>query len=381
MSLLRGSIAILGALLMAGAVGGVACGGDGAPLSSYSASAQPLAARPAAYVYALGVDNLVMRSADGGAAWTQVHRDALSADLSILWSAAFADPAHGWAVGRASVLATTDRGKHWALQYAGSRKIGLFDVAASDPLHAWAVGRREVKRGGTWTDVAVVLSTSDGVTWHLRTLPQFAWLQGVVFADARHGWAVGEDKRQLYGVVLATDDGGAHWRVQARYEWASLQDVACASTSRVWAVGGPSQYPVSTLHPAPPMILASTDGGAHWEVQVSADEGTDSDLTRVDFVDSEHGWAIGGGGRGVVLATSDGGQTWKTQATGAPKLNGRSLNYNAVSFSDAQHGWIVANHTTLLTTSDGGTTWQPIALPGTARQLTGLCAPGPGGSR
>lgn len=378
MLLSLGRATIVCAFLVAAGAVGVACGGEAAPQSSPSASERPAAARPGAYLYALGVENLIMRSANGGAAWRQVHRDALGADLSVLWSAAFAGPAHGWVVGRASVLATTDRGKHWALQYAGSPKMGLFDVAAADPRHAWAVGRREVKRGGDHTHVAVILSTSDGgASWRLRSLPQLAWLRGVAFADARHGWAVGEDE-QLDGVILATEDGGAHWREQARYKWASLQDVACAGASRVWVVGGPNQYPVSTLDPMPPVILASTDGGAHWEVQVSADELADSNMTGVDFVDSQHGWAIGGGGRGFVLATSDGGKTWSAQATGASKLNGH-LNYNAVSFSDARHGWIIANHTALLTTSDGGATWQVVTLPETARMLTGLYAFGPGG--
>ena len=379
MVLSLGRATILWALLVATYAVGAACGGETAPRSSPSASQRPAAARPGAYVYALGFENLILRSANGGVAWRQVHRDALGADLSVLWSAAFAGPGHGWAVGRASVLATTDRGKRWALQYAGSPKMGLFDVAASDPLHAWAVGRREVKRGGAHTHVAVILSTSDGgASWRLRSLPQLASLRGVAFADARHGWAVGVDKYELYGVVLATDDGGAHWREQARYKWASLQDVACAGASRVWVVGGPNQYPVSTLDPTPPVILASTDGGAHWEVQVSADEVTDSNLTGVDFVDSQHGWAIGGGGRGFVLATSDGGHTWSAQPTGAPKLNGL-LKYDSVSFSDARQGWIIANHTALLTTSDGGTTWQAVTLPETARMLTGLYAFGPGG--
>jgi photosystem II stability/assembly factor-like uncharacterized protein len=135
---------------------------------------------------------------------------------------------------------------------------------------------------------------------------------------------------------------------------------------------------VSTLHPTPPMILASTDGGAHWQVQLAADAGPDSDMTALDFADARHGWAIGGGGRGIVLATGDGGRTWKTLATGASKVNGL-LRYTSVSFADARHGWIVANHGVLLTTSDGGATWQAIAPPGNNRLLTGVCAFGPGG--
>ena len=37
-------------------------------------------------------------------------------------------------------------------------------------------------------------------------------------------------------------------------------------------------------------IVATSDGGAHWQVQTS---GTDADLSAVAFPDATHGWAVG----------------------------------------------------------------------------------------
>ena len=356
----------------------LACG-SAAPAAPVSPSPldRSAGARPGADVYALGAFNLIMRSGNGGATWAQVHRGS-GASLGVLLSATFASPECGWAVGNlTSILATRDRGMHWVSQYDCSR-LHLADVAACDTCHAWVVGNSEVKRDGIWTRIAVILSTSNGgATWRLRSLPRFASLSGVTFADGRRGWAVGEDARQLYGVILATDDGGTHWHVQARYKWASLQDVVCVGGAHVWAVGGPSQYPASALHPTPPMIVASGDGGAHWQVQLYANASTGSEMTGVDFVDSQHGWAIGGGGRGFVLATSDGGQTWRAEATGANKLHGLRK-YSSVSFADVRHGWLVANNSELLATSDGGATWQAVVPPGVGHFLNVVYANGQG---
>ncbi|ODV41971.1 hypothetical protein AWV79_31155 [Cupriavidus sp. UYMMa02A] len=60
------------------------------------------------------------------------------------------------------------------------------------------------------------------------------------------------------------------------------------------------------------VILLSDDNGKTWrqaKVPVSAA------LTRVRFVDSRNGWAVGHGG--VVLATRDAGETWQKQLDGA----------------------------------------------------------------
>jgi hypothetical protein len=65
------------------------------------------------------------------------------------------------------------------------------------------------------------------------------------------------------------------------YSWGELYDVAFVDLNEGWAVGMSG------------MILHTTDGGDTWDYQVS---GTWTDLLSVTFTDANHGWAVGYGG-------------------------------------------------------------------------------------
>ncbi len=132
-------------------------------------------------------------------------------------------------------------------------------------------------------------------------------------------------------------------------------------------------------------IVVSVDGGATWKqtpVPVS------SDLTAVYFVDDKNGWAVGHDG--VILHTSDGGDSWNLQLTGikanqslvaaierliaaepgseqAKKLLAEAKRYQDqgpdkpfldVWFSDAQNGYAVGAYNLIFKTADGGKTWE-----------------------
>ncbi|MFO1268493.1 MAG: YCF48-related protein [Rubrivivax sp.] len=82
----------------------------------------------------------------------------------------------------------------------------------------------------------------------------------------------------------------------------------------------------------------------------------DATLTAVHFVDAERGWAVGHWG--AILATADGGRTWKQQRLDL--AHDRPL--FAVHFLDAQHGVAVGLWSLVLVTEDGGATWQERKL-------------------
>lgn len=73
-------------------------------------------------------------------------------------------------------------------------------------------------------------------------------------------------------------------------------------------------------------------------------------LRAVDFVSATTGWA---GGRGIILATRDGGRTWRRQYGGTADI--RSLD-----FVSGRVGWAVARGV-LLVTRDAGHHWRPVA--------------------
>ncbi len=119
-----------------------------------------------------------------------------------------------------------------------------------------------------------------------------------------------------------------------------LSDVSFAGATHGWAVGGWNG-----------VIVATTDGGESWERQ---DSGTSTELTGVSFVDRNRGWAVGF--NGTILSTRDGGQTWSHQYSPGG-------DYLAVSFVDRTHGWAVGNCGVISATTDGGATWSSQVPP------------------
>ncbi|MCL2346679.1 MAG: YCF48-related protein [Planctomycetaceae bacterium] len=88
---------------------------------------------------------------------------------------------------------------------------------------------------------------------------------------------------------------------------ARLNDVVFATPELGWAVGDCGA------------IWHTQDGGRHWTIQES---GTDVSLLCIDFIDAQNGFAAGGSiepythcGRGIVLRTANGGQTWERLTT------------------------------------------------------------------
>lgn len=84
----------------------------------------------------------------------------------------------------------------------------------------------------------------------------------------------------------------------------------------------------------------------------------DAELADVEFVDADHGWAVGA--RGVVWTTTNGGQTW---TLGQTPLEAQ---LESVAFIDPLRGWAAGRETVphldldlgvLLSTRDGGRTW------------------------
>jgi photosystem II stability/assembly factor-like uncharacterized protein len=79
-------------------------------------------------------------------------------------------------------------------------------------------------------------------------------------------------------------------------------------------------------------------------------------LTSVQFIDALHGWAVGHDG--VVLASSDGGESWSLLRR-AEKLGEVLL---SVRFLDDLHGFAVGQFGLALESRDGGHSWQPSSL-------------------
>ncbi|HKW84323.1 MAG TPA: YCF48-related protein, partial [Burkholderiaceae bacterium] len=83
----------------------------------------------------------------------------------------------------------------------------------------------------------------------------------------------------------------------------------------------------------------------------------DSMLTAVSFADEQHGWAVGHAG--VVLSTSDGGETWTLQR----RVVSEDRPLFAVHMFDAKSGVAVGLWSLVLVTADGGKSWDAVSPP------------------
>jgi photosystem II stability/assembly factor-like uncharacterized protein len=172
-------------------------------------------------------------------------------------------------------------------------------------------------------------------------------------AGPRRGIAVGD-----FGTIVRTDDGGATWAKIALprdiklppdvVEIVDPGDVVLYALSfpapeHAWAVG---EFGV---------ILESTDGGLTWRSQ---DSPVETSLFGVSFADEQHGWAVGI--ESTLIATTDGGATWRKQAIETP--SGFSLALYDVQVRGS-YGWAVGNNGLLLHSRDAGATWQLTKVP------------------
>jgi photosystem II stability/assembly factor-like uncharacterized protein len=204
------------------------------------------------------------------------------------------------------VVHTTDGGATWAQQSLPAvntgvlSSISLNDVAfASDGLHGWAVGEIMGDAGG---NSSVIVGTTDGGTTWVQQLEYFpptdgmssdASLNSVACIDATHAVAVGFGNG--FTEIFRTANGGATWtRVVKPAAWGlELSDVVFADATHGWAVGDTYGGTMS--------IIATADGGATWTRQ---DAGTGG-LGAVSFVSPTHGWVAGQSGS--ILTTATGG--------------------------------------------------------------------------
>jgi photosystem II stability/assembly factor-like uncharacterized protein len=287
-----------------------------------------------------------------------------------LFAVSFPDPSHGHVVGTVgTILATTDGGASWSPQQAplNTGDDGLTEVvngvSFTDALHGHAVGSAG----------ALVATTDGGATWSPQQRPPEVELNGekllwtfrdVSFADANTGYVIGGRS------VLSTADAGASWQAFSNPYFGNLTGVSAIDGLQAQVVGssGPVENGISYV------TVSTGDGGKTWEPHPS-DFGPGINalnFNAVSFPDPLHGFAVGDGGR--IVATVDGGHTWKLQRGGSTEV------FTGVAFTDARRGVAVATVTfttgvqkaLVFGTDDGGLTWVSRYAPDTARLRGGV---------
>ncbi len=334
----------------------------------------------------------------------------------------FADRQHGWAAGPGLTLVTSDGGATWA---PGERPA----LPAAQPC---TVGPGTLLKA---TPQEVQRSTDDGQSWNTVLQSPMQSRSGPADLQCAGGngaaWVLftgGAGMNKMDHVVYRTTDGGDHWEPMLVRGNGSTQDLNKLGKRPIDAYPGPfaavdanTAFFLGHCSPCENMgtssITRTTDGGRSWKKDNLA---FIREATAVDFVDSKHGWILASTAGGTrILATGDGGGTWRVQypagafaparavamvtettgfGLGAPGFEGavlvthdggRSWNQvgvvpwstdrlpppmyaQAVSFVDERQGWAVTPDGQLMRTADGGVTWTAGSLPPNVRAVSGV---------
>ena len=255
----------------------------------------------------------------------------------------------------------------------------LLGVSFPDAMHGHAVGAYHsmygtVDGGQTWVRKPTPFPARDPTTatpGRLNPDPRDHAFLSVSFPDAEHGFAV-----SAVDAVIATSDGGATWALQPTPRPATLP-VA-------WPEGSPpSGWNFSSVSFANPstgfavgylgVILATTDGGATWRYQGDPRYGT---LRGVSSLDGLHAYAVGDvsgradGVRYTAMRTED-GQTWQPTAAGAADVRVTNDSMSAVAVTTEAHAVVVGHGGRIFTTFDGGRRWRNTRQ-GSNERLSGV---------
>lgn len=101
-------------------------------------------------------------------------------------------------------------------------------------------------------------------------------------------------------------------------------------------------------------VLVSWDRGLSWQ-NLGRPALTGRWLYDVFFLNDSFGWVAAEGA--FIFRTTDGGQSWHTQAQGGAKFAQR------VFMLDSAYGWVACGEAIILKTTDGGEYWEQVILP------------------
>ncbi len=298
--------------------------------------------------WAVGDRGTIWHTEDGGQTW-QLQPSGVNCRLE---SVCFLDRDTGWAAGGYTnpythtstgvVLITHDGGRQWK-HAAGSLLPALKQIRFADERKGWAIGHSSAMApsgvfftdngGRSWNPLPSrktagwiagdflasrdgVLADSRGATATVRrgqvepaATPSFglravARMQLVPEVEPRvYGWLVGQG-----GLLMRTDDLGVNWQtppgdlprgVAEQFDFAAL----CVRGAHVWVAGSPGTR-----------VFHSADAGQSW---AAFSTGQRLPIRSLTFVDAQRGWAVGE--LGTILATDDGGRTWRRVRSGGTR--------------------------------------------------------------
>ncbi|MGH9932194.1 MAG: YCF48-related protein [Pyrinomonadaceae bacterium] len=303
----------------------------------------------------------LLKTTDGGKTWTEIrHEDFGTFEGEYIGyghrSLQFVDSATGVQLGGNVIAKSTDGGRTWtenlSIPKPADQDMPPQSLFFISPKVGWVVGEYVYGTndvGRSWLALSRAPIGNDQRQRSMRIAPSYAnYMPALWFSDAQNGLMA-----RLDGEVYATTDGGKTWEKRWSVE-KSITDMFFISAQDGWIVGNEG------------LVGITNDAGRTW---TSIPPPTKANLTSVFFVNKLAGCAVGYGGE--ILYTKDGGVTWKRASitglwTPSPLAS--------VSFADELHGWSVGGNSdpfqpsllspsnVILATEDGGQSWKLVKL-------------------
>ena len=247
-----------------------------------------------AHPYTHSSSGVLLTTHDAGRCWKHDPKLLLPA----LKQVRFFDKKRGWAIGGSSamfpsgVFVTDNGGRNWQ-PLPGPKTSGWRAGDFLDP-HTGALAGRSgtaavVRRGGIEP---------------VRTPPfGLRGLAGLTLVRPTFGWLIGDG-----ALVMMTGEGGTSWQtppgelpdgLDRLFDFAALK----VRGPKCWIAGEPGSR-----------VLHTADAGRSWTMSAT---GQNLPIHALEFVDDRHGWAVGA--LGSILATIDGGRSWRRQRSGGAR--------------------------------------------------------------
>ncbi len=308
------------------------------------------------------------KSVDGGKTWS-----VLAAPQGMLGAAdpgvpgarhlAFGSLQDGWAFGP-SLFSTHDGGDSWTLDPVSAEVIAL----AGGGEDVWAVARSCSAAGAC--GLQLLSSSIGGGAWTpLPTQPPFAGDQAVLQRyGAADSWLLSwSAMAPTSGQLAVTHDNGSTWHLLADPTTARMCTVkllAAADASHLWLLCG-GEGATIMMDKA---LFGSSDGGASWSLMAAATPPGNPGKNNLSLTGHVADLAAPGPqrvfiglGRSTLIASTDGGHTWKPSIALDPQLAG-DVGVERVVFVDPDHGWALSDPATLYRTEDAGVHWEVIPV-------------------
>ncbi len=223
-----------------------------------------------------------------------------------------------WAGGsRGTVLRTINGGARWEpVPVARAESLDFRDVHGVSANVAYAMSAGPAEQGQ-----ARIYKTLDGGgswTQQWSDTTKGVFLDGMAFWDATHGVAF-SDPVDGKLVILRTDDGATWHQVDpANIPPVLPGEAAFAASGTSITVQGKSNAWIATGGAREARVFRTTDGGRTWHVSgAGIPGGPSAGFFGIAFTDAHRGIAVAGdytiarSSGDIVMATSDGGVTWK----------------------------------------------------------------------